>query len=234
MRHPGTRRSAVSFIIAHLVFRRLRPSAGPNYRAGVRGVALFIFFLSWSANSADVEAIVMSLSELASGLPEVGEVPHVAGPVRRPQTLHRIAEVRQQQGITLRTVARHTGVEVRQLRREEEESSDLRLTDLYRWQDALDVPVGDLLVESNAPLSTPVMERARMVKVMKTVAAIMETSQSLSTQRLAQTLANQLVEIMPELEGVSPWPAIGQRRSLDDYGVAAERRLSGRILRDEP
>lgn len=174
----------------------------------------------------------MSLSELASGLPEVGEVPPAAGRVTHPQALHRIAEVRRQQGVTLRTIARNTGVEVRLLRQQEEETTDLRLSELYRWQDALDVPVGDLLVESNAPLSTPVMERARMVKVMKTVAAIMETAQSVSVQRLAQTLANQLVEIMPELDGVSPWPAIGQRRSLDDYGRAAERRLTGRLLRD--
>ncbi|MGE0606441.1 MAG: helix-turn-helix domain-containing protein [Pirellulales bacterium] len=173
----------------------------------------------------------MSLSELATGVPVAGVAP-VPGPVQGAPVLHRIAEVRHQQGMSLRTVSRHTGIEARRLREQEEESSDLRLSDLYRWQDALGVPVADLLVDSHEPLSTPVMERARMVKVMKTVAAIMESAQSVSIRRLAQTLADQLTEIMPELEGVGPWPAIGQRRSLDDYGRAAEHRLNGRMLRD--
>lgn len=178
----------------------------------------------------------MSLSEMAAALPAVGEAQVTEVPVTRPsvhsQVLHRIAEVRHQQGMSLRTVSRHTGVEARRLREQEEATADLKLSDLYRWQDALGVPVADLLVESHEPLSSPVMERARMVKVMKTVAAIMETAQSVSIQRLAQTLAGQLTEIMPELEGVSPWPAIGQRRSLDDYGRAAEHRLNGRFMRD--
>src|SRR5690349_16725502 len=88
--------------------------------------------------------------------------------------LHRIKEVRHQQGVSLRRVAQLLRTEVRQLRREEEETSDLPLSRLYQWQKALEVPVADLLVDAGAPLSAPVMERARLVRVMKTVAAIME------------------------------------------------------------
>ncbi len=145
---------------------------------------------------------------------------------------HRIKEVRQQQGVSLRRVAQLLGTEVRELRREEEETSDLPLSRLYQWQRALEVPVADLLVDSGAPLSAPVMERARLVRVMKTVAAIMEKSQSTSIQRLAQTLVDQLVEIMPELKGINPWHSVGQRRSLDEYGRIVERTYPDDIWRE--
>jgi hypothetical protein len=106
---------------------------------------------------------------------------------------------------------------------EEDETTDMPLSRLYAWQRVLDVPIGDLLVESNGPLSTPVLERARLVRVMKTVAAIMEKTENPSIRRLAQTLTDQLLEIMPELEGVSPWHSVGQRRSLQEYGRIVER-----------
>jgi transcriptional regulator with XRE-family HTH domain len=190
----------------------------------------------------------MSLSEAVVGIPDIGVanecdaptgiaenvqcMPMVAAraPANRP--LHRIAEVRHQQGMSLRTVSRHLGIEGRVLKQEELETTDLPLSALYRWQEALGVPIADLLVESNAPLSPPVMERARMIRVMKTVAAIMENAESPSIRRLAQTLADQLVEIMPELEGVSPWPVVGQRRSTSDVGRAADHRLASPVFRD--
>jgi len=38
--------------------------------------------------------------------------------------------------------------------------------------------------------------------------------------------------VMPELGGVSAWHAVGQRRRLDEYGRAAERRLSPDVFMD--
>lgn len=138
---------------------------------------------------------------------------------------HRVQVVRRQQGISLRSAARHLGTDVRQTRVLEDESTDLHLSDLYRWQKALGVPVSELLVDPDAPLSRPVLERARMIRLMKTTAAILERSQTPAITRMAQMLAEQLIEIMPELKDVSPWHSIGQRRSLDDYGRAVDRRL---------
>jgi len=140
--------------------------------------------------------------------------------------LHRIAAVREQQGVSLRTVSRQLGIEMRRLKSQESETADLRLSDLYAWQSVLDVPVADLLVEPGPPLSRPVLERARLVRLMKTVMAIREQSTSVSIQRLAQTMIDQLTEIMPELKDVGPWHSVGQRRSLEEYGRAAERCLS--------
>jgi len=139
--------------------------------------------------------------------------------------LHRLKDVRKQQGVSLRRVARQLHVDVRQVRQQEEESADLPLSLLYAWQRVLEVPVADLLVDSDAPLSTPILERARMVKLMKTAVAILEKSEVVAIRRMAQMLITQLVEVMPELEGVSPWHAIGQRRTLDDFGRAFDRRM---------
>jgi transcriptional regulator with XRE-family HTH domain len=211
----------------------LFPPAPAAVDCVVGGFLILFFPSAWSAFAADVEALIMGLSELAARPPVNGSGAALGAPCAEATVrLHRIAEVRRQQGMSLRTVGRHLNVEVRHLKQQEEATSDLRLSDLYRWQEALGVPVTDLLVESQAPLSSPVKQRAQMIKVMKTAAAIMETAETASIRRLAQTLANQLVEIMPELEGVSPWPAVGQRRSLEDYGRAAGYRLTGRFWRD--
>jgi hypothetical protein len=66
---------------------------------------------------------------------------------------------------------------------------------------------------------------------MKTVAAIQELAESENISRLAQTMIDQLVEIMPELKEVGPWHSVGQRRSLDEYGRAAERTFSEDMFR---
>ncbi|MEO2020888.1 MAG: helix-turn-helix transcriptional regulator, partial [Pirellulaceae bacterium] len=140
--------------------------------------------------------------------------------------LHRIRTVRMQQEVSMRTAARRSGVDVRTLRRQEQENTDLSLSDLHRWQEALDVPIAELVEEPGAHLSKSVMERAKMVRLMKTATSIQEKAQTDSLSRLAQVMVDQLVDMMPELEGVSAWHEFGQRRSLDEYGQAAERSLS--------
>ncbi len=144
--------------------------------------------------------------------------------------LHRIQAVRQQQGISLRAVARQMATDIRHIRQEEEESTDLKLSDLYRWQEALEVPIAELLVDPEMSLSHPIKERAQLLRLMKTAAAILKGSRSAGTRRLAQVLVDQLVEMMPELEFVSGWHSVGQRRSLDEYGRAAERTLPDDLL----
>jgi hypothetical protein len=115
------------------------------------------------------------------------------------------------------------GTEVRRLRSEEDETSDLRLSDLYRWQEVLDVPVSELLVEPGTSLSHPVMERAQLLRLMKTAQSILENSRSPGIRRMAQVMVDQLIEMMPELEAVGGWHTVGQRRRLDEYGQVVER-----------
>ncbi len=150
-----------------------------------------------------------------------------AGPKR---DLHRLAIVRKQQGISPRNMARRLNVDIATVLDQERETTDLPLSTLYAWQKILEIPVADLLVDTDAPLSTPVFERARMVKVMKTAAAILEKAPSKAIVRLITMLIEQLLEIMPELRDVSAWHTVGQRRTLDDYGRAVERQLPDDFL----
>lgn len=148
---------------------------------------------------------------------------------KRP--LHRLGEVRRQQGVSPRNMARRLNCDLATVRELEDESTDLPLSMIYRWQQILEVPLEELLVDSNAPLSPPVLERARMVKVMKTVAAISEKADTPALKRLLQMLCEQLLEIMPELTDVAPWHTVGQRRTLDEYGRAVERQMPDDMFR---
>ena len=125
-------------------------------------------------------------------------------PAAGEQPLQRLALVRRLQGISRRTVARRMNVEIEQVRQQERESADLPLSALYAWQKALDVPVAELLVEAGDSLVSPVLERSQLVRLMKTVLAIREQAKQESIRRMAQTMFDQLVEIMPELANVGP------------------------------
>ena len=140
-----------------------------------------------------------------------------------PRALHRIADARRRQGISVRSAARRLQTSMDQVRRQEEPTCDMPLSELYRWQHALEVPVTELLVDSDAPLSEPVLTRARLLRIMKTVRAIKESCNTPSIQRFATMLEQQLIELMPELKDVSPWHSVGQRRGPDELGRTAER-----------
>ena len=146
--------------------------------------------------------------------------------------LHRIGSVRRVQGVTRRAVARQLDIDVSQVKLQERETCDLSLSMLYEWQKVLDVPIAELLVEANDPLSPPVLKRAQLVRLMKTVLAVMEECDQQRVRRMAQTMVDQLIDIMPELEGVTAWHAVGKRRRRDDLGVAAQRRLSEDVFMD--
>ncbi len=146
--------------------------------------------------------------------------------------LHRLAEVRQNQGVSVRTLARRLGKSMDEVRRQEKPDSDMPLSELYRWQQGLESPVAELLVDIDAPLSGPVLSRARMLRIMKTVRAIMETSKNPGVQRLTTMLESQLIEAMPELRDVSAWHSVGQRRTQDELGRVAERTVPDSFASD--
>jgi len=131
---------------------------------------------------------------------------------------HRIREVRHEQGCSLRRVAQLMKIEIAQARREEDPSTDLPLSRLVEWQKVLEVPLADLLIDSDAPLSPPVLERARMVRMMKTAVAIQENTRDATVRRLAETLITQIKEVMPELEGVTGWTSLNPRRTQRQFG----------------
>lgn len=175
-----------------------------------------------------MSSVIMEMETADSEIP--GITAHGQRGSAKP--LHRIAEVRRRQGVALRTVARVLNVDIEEAARQEQEHADLSLSTLQKWQVVLDVPVAELLVESDEILSAPVMERARLLRVMKTAATILEKADGPRIRRLAETLVKQLVEIMPELEGIGPWHEyVGPRRSRDECGRIAERQLSSGLSR---
>jgi transcriptional regulator with XRE-family HTH domain len=153
-------------------------------------------------------------------------------PKQRVVQRHRLAEVREQQGISVRSAARRMGVPMDQVRREERPETDLTLTQLARWQRALEVPLIDLLVDNDAPLSAPVLERAKWLRLMKTVKAIEELKASPSVTRMAQMLEQQVLDIMPELKEVGAWHSVGQRRTQDEMGRIVEEVVPTSFARD--
>ncbi len=169
----------------------------------------------------------MSVSHYAAAGPTHGATMHMPT-ADRP--LHRLEEVRRLQGVTRRTIARRLNCDVTMVKAQEQPASDMYLTTLYAWQQVLEVPVSELLLETEEPLSAPVMRRAQMVRLMKTAAAIQERTNQPGIRRMAQMLVEQLCEVMPELQGVSPWHAVGRRRTQDELGQAASRRISSDAL----
>jgi transcriptional regulator with XRE-family HTH domain len=143
---------------------------------------------------------------------------------------HRLATVRRLQGVSRRTLARRMNVELAEVRRQEDQYNDLPLSVLYQWQKALDVPVAELLVESTDEISRPLMHRAQLVRLMKTALALLAEADAKSSRAAARTLVKQLVKVMPELEHVTAWNAVGKRRRRDDVGVAALRSLSDDVF----
>ena len=156
----------------------------------------------------------------------------VSGDASVPPTnrvLHRLGKVRRLQGVSRRLLARHMNVEVAAIRRQEE-SADLPISVLYAWQKVLEVPMAELLSDADENLSQPLLERARLVRLMKTALALLEQADSPAVRSMAQGLVDQLIKVMPELSGISPWHLVGQRRRRDELGVAAMRTLSEDVL----
>jgi transcriptional regulator with XRE-family HTH domain len=139
-----------------------------------------------------------------------------------PSKLHQLGAARRRQGISVRCIAQRLGRTVSEIREQENERTDLLVSELYRWQAALEVPIEELLYEPEDSLSPRVLTRARMLRIMKTAIALKRQARSEAERRLSRLLVDQLLEMMPELKEVSGWPTVGQRRTAEEFGRIAE------------
>src|SRR5262245_25108186 len=85
---------------------------------------------------------------------------------RTTHRLQKLSEARRRQGLSVRCVAQRLGRTVSEVRAQEEEHADLLISELYRWQAALEVPIEELLEDPDDTLSPRVLTRARLLKVM--------------------------------------------------------------------
>ena len=144
----------------------------------------------------------------------------------RTTSLQKLSAARRRQGLSVRCVAQRLGRSVSEVRAQEDERADLLVSELYRWQQALEVPIEELLAEPDDALSPRVLMRAQLLKIMKTAMAIRRQARSEGERRLGRLLIDQLLEIMPELKEVSGWPAVGHRRRADEIGRIGENPVS--------
>lgn len=138
---------------------------------------------------------------------------------------HRLEEVCRQQGATIRALTRKMNLSTNEIRQQLDPHTDLKVSELLRWQEVLEVPLVDLLVDDSGPLSEPVSHRAAMLRIMKTAKALLEGTHERSTKRLSEMLVNQITEVMPELADVSAWHTVGQRRTQQELGRIVERSI---------
>jgi hypothetical protein len=146
-------------------------------------------------------------------------------------SLQNLGSARRRQGISIRCIAQRIGRTVAQVRQQEDECADLLVSELYRWQIALGLPLHELLNEPSDVLSPPIQMRAQLLKIMKTVGALSCEAKSDGMRRSVQYLTEQLLGIMPELKDVAPWPAGGRRRA-DEVGRIGENLIPDKWVRD--
>jgi hypothetical protein len=126
------------------------------------------------------------------------------------------------------------------LKIQEQEETDLTLTELYCWQKALNVPLRELLVEPEGALSEPVRTRASLLRIATTAKAILTKTTSRATRHLAQELLCQIIDLMPELEDLMPelnsqrsWREFRSRTKVQALGRTAERTVDTKWVKGE-
>jgi transcriptional regulator with XRE-family HTH domain len=135
--------------------------------------------------------------------------------------LHRIAEVMEQEGISPRGLARRLGTTRSSITKAMDPTNDMKLSELYQLQAALQVPATELLAASYEGLPPEILQRTRLLRMMRTVRSIQEISTDERIQTLAMQLVEKLTEMMPELKEVSAWPSKGKPRKMHELGAIA-------------
>jgi transcriptional regulator with XRE-family HTH domain len=176
---------------------------------------------SSAATISSASASVCPDNSLDSSLPLLGSA--VVEHVETPPQLHRIATVRAEQGISLSRAAKRMQIDISAAREQENETADLKLSQLYQWRNVLEVSAGELIIEPEEIPCNPIKNRCQLVRMMKTVRSIIVESKSEVVVILARQLEALLVDLMPELETIAAWPSVGQSREPHSPGIAATR-----------
>lgn len=146
--------------------------------------------------------------------------------------LHRIQQIRTQQDISVRSLARKMDLPANQVREQEDPTCDISLSSLYRWQQALNVPAAELLMEPDDGLSFPIQTRARLLRMMKTIVTLLDEPQPDRTVDLIENLKTEILAVMPEAEHVDRWHGCGNSRDGRDVAAAVLRQIDDALLMD--
>lgn len=163
-------------------------------------------------------APVVSAEEVKKALPREGKTAY-----------HRIAKVRENQGMSIQSCARKLGISVSEAREQEKPTSDLTISQLTAWKRVLEVPFSEIVIQTEDEPADPIRNRAMLLKVMKSVKSVRQHSREERIRILADNAISQLVALMPELEQVSAWPDVGQSHESRAPGVVATRRFDPEV-----
>lgn len=136
--------------------------------------------------------------------------------------LHRLAEVRKREGVSVRAMARRLGITSSEVRRYEQSYYDIPLRVVVEWAAALRMPIAELVVDADNGLP-PHLLRAQLVRAMKDVRAIALRANEKSIRLFAADIIERLIAVMPELADVA---------AEQDPGVNRRAKL-GRIATEE-
>jgi transcriptional regulator with XRE-family HTH domain len=140
--------------------------------------------------------------------------------------LHRLADVRQQKGLSWFDVARRIGITAEEVRLQEE-AADLPISTLNLWAAALKVPVTDLIVEPEEWFHATHLARSQAERLLRVAAKLRDGSRRRSIQRLAQTFLDQLTEIQPALTSHANGNGTGYLRSRSPRAASLRPRTNG-------
>lgn len=135
--------------------------------------------------------------------------------------LHNLKAIRLREEVSLRSIARRMGITQTLASDQEEGRCELSLSDLYRWQRALKVPISELIATPKEALTEEIRRRACLVRLAKSANSLVKKCSNPADQRLAKQFVHQLEELMPELREVGAWPE-PRPRPLTDLGRAGD------------
>ena len=133
----------------------------------------------------------------------------------RSRPFHRLKEVRQLSGMSLRSIAARTGIPIKTLR-EQEVSNQIDLSDLFKWKEALGVPFMELFSDSPEKMDEMVRIRAGLIQIMRSVNSLRLGKLTEQQEAIVENIGAELTSLMPELDAIGSWPQSGNRRRLDE------------------
>jgi transcriptional regulator with XRE-family HTH domain len=150
--------------------------------------------------------------------------------IRTPgmKPLHRLEAARLEQHVTRRSLARRMGVTVAVVKEEERADADVAVSTLRRWEQALQVPMVELLDNPLDTLAPDVAARARLVRALGLAKALAVRSTG-RTREAAAEIVEHLSQLVPEAGQVRALLS-GNGRQPIRYGRAAERPVSSSLF----
>ena len=134
--------------------------------------------------------------------------------------IHRIREVRQKQGVQLRMVERHLGLTRSDAREIEHPEHDLRVSELVKFAVLLNVPVGELLID--AECDEIIKMRGLVLRLCRIANTLLERAPNQDVRILAESIRNQIIEVMPQVDDQHGLLSVGSLRTGDEMGRIAE------------